>query len=155
MIAETTGKPCPESVQPQSRQVFDLKFPNPNIPNIDHYEVRPIAGTTIPGRLPDPDLFLIRFYARRVGPLVLFLGQVRNDSGQTWTDTKGCTAVYNNKGKVIRVEEYPIFGDLTPGAALLYEGFIEEVPEEAVQFRLWVATGNGTEWIASNKVTIE
>jgi hypothetical protein len=156
LLAETTGSLCPVSVQPNSRSVFDLKFPNPNIPNIDHYEVRPIAGTTIAQPLPDPDIFLIRFYAERIGPLVVVAGQVRNDSGVSYPDTRLCAAVYNNLGKVIRTLDMPIEGVLTPGQALIFSGILPDVPEEAVQFRLWFSTGSsGTQFEISDKVTIQ
>jgi hypothetical protein len=154
VIAEATGSPCPVSVTPHNQQVFDLKFPNPNITGAVRYEVRPISGITLPGALPDPKIFLIRFYAQRAGPRVAVVGQVRNDSQQPYSNMIGCTAVFNNKGKVIRMKSSPIAGTLTPGAALIYTEVIPDVPDEAVQFRLWFAP-EGTQWVASDKVTIQ
>ena len=155
VIAEATGPLCPESVQPKSQNVFDLRFPNPNIPNVARYEVRPISGTTIPSALPDPQIFLIRFFARRFGDFVGVLGQVRNDSGVSYSDMGLCAAFYDNQGRVVRVLSDPIEGVLTPGAALIFEGGLEDVPPEAVQFRLWFTTSSNTQWVVSNKVTIQ
>jgi len=155
VIAETTGSLCPVTVQPHSQNAFDLKFPNPNIPGAVRYEVRPIAGATIAQPLPDPHIFLIRFYARRIGPDVLVVGQVRNDSGQTYTDTRMCAAVYDNKGNVIRTLDHAILGDFTPGAAMIFQGGIPSTPDTAIQFRLWFTSGAATQWVMSDKVTIE
>jgi hypothetical protein len=155
LIAETTGTLCPVTVQPHSSNAFDLKFPNPNIPGAVRYEVRPIAGATIAQPLPDPHIFLIRFYARRVGPDVIVFGQVRNDSGQTYFNTSLCAAVYDQKGDVIRTLDHPITGDFTPGYALIFQGAIPSTPDNAVQFRLWFTTGADTQWVMSDKVTIQ
>jgi hypothetical protein len=154
VIAETTGPLCPETVQPHSQNVFDLRFPNPNIPNAVRYEVRPISGTTIPSALPESHIFLIRFYAERLGPTVLVVGQVRNDSGTSYPNTALCAAVFDNKGKVIRTLSRPINGVLTPGQALIFQGLLPDVPDDAVQFRLWFTTGT-TQWVSSDKVTIQ
>ncbi len=154
VIAETTGILCPETVQPHSQNAFDLKFPNPDIANAVRYEVRPISGTTIRNPLPESHIFLIRFYAERVGPQVAVVGQVRNDSGQPYADMIGCTAVFDNKGKVIRVQSSPISGVLTPGHALIYTEIMTDVPDEAVQFRLWFSAA-GVQWASSDKVTIQ
>ncbi len=154
VIAETTGALCPETVQPHSQNAFDLKFPNPNIQNVVRYEVRPIAGNTVANPLPESHIFLIRFSAARIGPGVFVAGQVRNDGAVTYSNTGLCAAVYNNKGKVIRTLSKPIEGDLTPGHALIFVGALPDVPDEAVQFRLWFTTGT-TQWVASDKVTIQ
>jgi hypothetical protein len=155
VIAEATGPLCPESVQPHSQNVFDLRFPNPNIAGAVRYEVRPIAGVTLPSALPDSKIFLIRFVASRVGPGVVVVGQVRNDSQATYSHTALCAAVFNNKGKVIRSLSKPITGDLTPGQALIFTGGLPDVPAEGVQFRLWFTSGAATQWVSSDKVTIQ
>jgi len=154
VIAETTGPLCPETVQPRSQNVFDLRFPNPDIANAVRYEVRPISGTTLRDPLPESNIFLIRFYAARVGPDVVVVGQVRNDSGISYPDLAMCAAVFNNKGTVIRTLSMPVDGTLTPGKAMIFEGLLGNVPDEAVQFRLWFATGT-TQWVSSDKVTIQ
>ena len=155
VVAETTGLLCPEAIQPTSQNVFDLRFPNPNVPNVVRHEVRPISGKTLVGPLPPSEVFLIRFYAERVGPGVVVVGQVRNDSGRNYFDTALCAGFYDNKGDVIRVLSHPIEGILTPGQALIFTGGLEDVPPEAVQFQLWFSVGPDFQWVNSTKITIQ
>lgn len=155
VVAETTGLLCPEAIQPTSQNVFDLRFPNPNIPNVVRHEVRPISGKTLVGPLPSPQVFLIRFYAERVGPDIFVVGQVRNDSGRDYFDTAMCAAVYDNKGNVVRVLSNPIEGTFTPGQALIFTGGLEDVPPEAVQFQLWFTVSPDFQWVNSTKITIQ
>ena len=155
VLAQATGNPCPTQVQPKSTNAFDIKFTEPVAGVVARHEVRPIAGVTVPDTLPPHKIFPIKWEAARSGPLMLTLGLVRNDSGITYSNMRMCAAFYNNQGKVVFVEDEPILGELTPGKALEYRGVSIGVPAEAVQFRMWLSTGGVSQFVSSNKITIQ
>ena len=91
VIAETTGMICPVTVQPKSRNLFDLKFAEPELADVARYEVRPVAGVTIPNTLPDPMISLVT-EAKRFGIQIAVRGEATTYGNKTFADASVCIA---------------------------------------------------------------
>ena len=90
VIAQTTADVCPLSVQPQIQNAVDLRFAERNLPAAARYEVRPIAGYTIPAPLPSGNLTLAGMAAYRVSGTLAVSGSVRNDGAMSFTELRYC-----------------------------------------------------------------
>ena len=164
VIATKDAPTCPPDTQPDQQTVFDIRFDNPSIPPSARYDVRPISGVTLESPLPSPDVVLLFNEAARFEGLppipglgitdddVLFGFRGRNRSSSTHTGVQGCSAVYDNEGKVIHVQSRELIqvndaglpepAVMTPAGP--YEVFMiaKDVPKGAQQARVWLWFGN-------------
>lgn len=155
LIAETTAEVCPRSVQPHSQNVFDLRFPSPNLPAAARYEVRPIAGETVPDTLPSGNLVLVGMAAYRVTGTLQVSGSVRNDGAIAYEQLRYCSAAYDAAGKVIKFQASPISGVLAPGALVRVPVVWPDLPDTAKEVIVWVSVGPSAQWIATPRMAIQ
>jgi hypothetical protein len=183
VIAEKDSAICPPDLQPRSQVLFDIRFDNPGIPPHASYSVRAIGGRALPAPLPDPEVLVLGTDAVRfVGfpqipgfPIsdsdVFFRFDVRNRSAQAYTGIQGCSAAYNNEGKIIATDSSEIIQfneDGFPETATLENDFparvfmhVENVPQTAAYVRAWLWFGEadaGTsafQYIMTQPITIQ
>jgi hypothetical protein len=163
IVATKTGPTCPPDSQPHQQTVFDLRFDNPNLPPWDHFAVAPVAGKAQPDLLPDPKMVL--FFAEAVrftSPIVLpgltisdkdvyFEFEVRNQTNNTYNGVQGCSAVYDQAGNVVFVDQREITQQTGPNAigpvTVLPQQHArvfmvaKDVPAGPVQVRAWLWLG--------------
>jgi hypothetical protein len=183
VIAEKDAPICPPDLQPHSQVMFDIRFDNPGIPPHATYAVRAIGGRALDAPLPVSEVLVLRTDAIRfIGfpqfpdfPVsdsdVFFRFDVRNRSDHAYTGVQGCSAAYNNQGKIIATDS----GELVqfdengfPETAVLENQYparaymqVEGVPPEAAYVRAWLWFGEadaGTsayQYIMTTPITIQ
>lgn len=163
VVATKTAATCPPDSQPHQQSVFDIRFDNPNLPPWDHFAVQPVAGTAQSDALPDPKVVL--FFAEAIRftmPIhlpglsisdkdVFLRFDVRNQTNNVYSGVQGCTAVYDQAGKVVFVHEGELVQQTGPnsvGPATLgpqeHTGaymVAMDVPKGPVQVRAWLWFG--------------
>jgi hypothetical protein len=162
VIATKTAPTCPPTLDPQTQVVFDIRFDNPNVPPHARYEVRPISGQALEVANPDPDVVLFfadAFRFEGVPPIpgipfddrsVFFFFNARNRSQQTYL-VQGCAAVYDQQGRVVKVESTELIEETATGIApasmepSTQPGTVflvaNDVPAGPVQARAWLWFG--------------
>ena len=163
VVATKTGPTCPPDSQPHQQTVFDIRFDNPNLPPWDHFSVQPVSGKAQSDPLTDPKVVLffaeaIRFTAPIHYPGVdispndvFFRFQVRNQTNNSYAGVQGCSAVYDQMGKVVFVDQREIteqtgpnsIGPVTVLPQELASVFMvaKNVPKGPVQVRAWLWFG--------------
>ena len=183
VVATKDAPTCPPDTQPQNQTAFDIRFDNPGIPAWSRFTVEAAAGRALDAARPDSDVVLFSSQAVRFQgvPPIPGLGITDNDvfldfSARNRSDVplpiQGCTAVYDQSGKVVYVSSDEIVqrsatGGIEP-AVLVNTGhpgdvfFVaKDVPQGPVQIRAWLWFGakgaptSSYQFVSTGLITIE
>jgi hypothetical protein len=154
VYAEVNDLMCPISVQPQSENVFDLRFLSPNLPAPARYEVRPISGKTLATQLPDPRVQLVDTAAYRVDGTLAVAGSATNSGTSSYNDLRYCSAAYDGRGTVLKIQTSPVQGPLAPGQTLRLPIVWSELPDSAAYLRVWLVVGESFQWVSTDLLPI-
>jgi hypothetical protein len=154
IVAQATGRLCPENVQPRSHNLFDIRFESRGLLNAVRHEVRPIAGVTTDRQLPASGIQHIGFDARKFFNVAV-RGDVRNNSARTYDQMSVCVAFYNASGRVIHVLSAPVEGSVAPGGDFHW-GFADSgySGNDAVFAAAWFIASPDTAWIATPRTQL-
>jgi hypothetical protein len=100
ILASKDTATCPPDLQPGGLSSYGVKFDEQDLPPGLAWEVRPIAGVTLPQHLPDPGIVVTESGVRRVGSGLAIAFKVRNDSSTSYQNPQLCAVMYDGAGKV-------------------------------------------------------
>ena len=157
VYAETAGHLCPGSVQPMSRNAFDLKFATPNLPAPARYEVRPIAGSTIAVTLPPSKITIAGFDVKRFSIVgMAFRGDLKTTATTTYSGLSVCIGFFDSAGRLVFLYTGPIDGELSASSPLHFgKTDILDVPADVATARLWLIPPGQLQWVASQNTPID
>jgi hypothetical protein len=100
VVATKDTTTCPPDLQPGGLSSYGVQFDEKNLPAGLTWEVRPIAGVTLPKHNPDSGVVVTskRVVRRGTGLDVTF--KVRNQSNLTHERPQLCAVMYDGSGKV-------------------------------------------------------